>query len=574
MSLAKSFRKARPKSSPSDDNARAKPLRILTPRAEWLAELKVATSFTRETKARELETRSRAVGLEKRRAWREAKTVHREERTGRTVERGDRVHRTGLEQGDKLRIFNDPFTKEERGRMGPRVDNFGSSYVGREWEGIADLEERLAGAPELASRWHTSRAQGKRELFERVENCGNGDGHRITLVCRGCKGPLEIEVGCNSHWFCAECRTRTAQRFRVDFERKRLGLIAAATKAGLTRRRQKKSDRWGERLATFTIPAVGSAKERVRTLRKTWTRFWRTLREELRPALQKRSGVTLEQLPLGMTESALARRELQAAKSLERYSKQRLTSRKIGPLEWKKRIEFFPQHEGLGWQMGVELSLWDMLSYLHVFEWTPGKHDGLGHPHMHVWMFSRFLEQELLELLWRKAYAHVTEQEWTDVPRLVVDVRKAGGDVAHELVKYLTKDWEVEAGTAHRVRPEVFAQVYDELDGKRMRQSSAGFAMWGVAKVCACPACGFEAERTHWARVEIVHALESETIADHHDPADTTPAPLTAALSTQDSPELVEAFRIRQALATRATRGQELRAAWLAQRRKQKGPTK
>lgn len=568
MTLARAFGKGkRFKSSPAsgDDNAsaRAKPLRILTPRAEWLSELKTATAFTREQRARDLDARSRAVGLEKRRDWREEKNVWREERTDRTVDRGDKVHRTGLEQGDRLRIFNDP-----RARKGSQE----ASYVSRNWEGTTDLEERIAGAPELASRWHSSRAQGKRELFARVELCGSGEGHRITLVCRGCSSKIPIEVGCNSHWFCAECRSRTAQKFRIDFERKRLGLIAAASRAGLTRRRQKKSDRWGERLATFTIPAVGSAGDRVRTLRATWTRFWRTLREELRPGLQSRAGVTLEDLPLGMTEAAVLRRMRQAHKSFERYNTRRAKSRLMGPLEWKKRIEFFPQHQGLGWQMGVELSLWDMLSYLHVFEWTPGKHDGLGHPHMHVWMFSRFIEQATLELLWRKAYAHVTEQEWTDVPRLVVDVRAARPDVAHELVKYLTKDWEVEAGTAKRVRPEVFAEVYAELDGKRMRQSSAGFAMWAVAKVCACPACSFESSRGHWARVEIVHALESETI---HDPervaaADSTPAPLTAA-RTQEDQELEEAFRIRVDLGKHATRGQELRAAWLAKRRKEKG---
>ncbi len=450
-----------------------------------------------------------------------------------------------------------------------------ASYVGRNWDGLVDLEERMCGAPELASRWHTSRATGKRELFERVEKCGTTEAHKITLVCRGCSSHIELDVGCNSHWFCAECRSRTAQKFRVDFERKRLGLIAAATRAGLTRRRQKKSERWGERLATFTIPHVGNAGERVRTLRATWSRFWRTLREELRPALQRRSGITLLDLPNGMTEAAVLRRPRQAVKSFERYEVLRAASRKIGPLEWKKRIEFFPLERDVRLQsdIGIELSLWDMLSYLHVFEWTPGE-DGEGHPHMHVWLFSRYIEQELLEQLWRKAYAHVTEQEWTEIPRLVVDVRAARSDVAHELVKYLTKDWEVEAGTARRVRPEIFAQVYAELDGKRMRQSSAGFSMWGVGKVCACPACGFEAARSHWAKIEIVHALEGETITEPLDPAElseTRGAPLTAAPSTQEDLERLEAFRIRQALAKLPSRGSELRAAWLAARRKQKG---
>jgi hypothetical protein len=408
------------------------------------------------------------------------------------------VHRAELPAGDGLRIFNDP-----RARGGK-----GDSYVARTWLEPSDTEERMAGAPELTSRWHSSRAQGKRELFERVELCGKGEGSKITLTCRSCKNGFEIEVGCNSHWFCAQCRARTANKFRADFERKRLGLVAAATRAGLTRRRQKKELRWGERLLTVTIPSVGSAGERVRVLRATWTRFWRLLREHLRPTMQTRSGIMLEDIPKGWSERALQQREKQAAQSLATYSKRRKASTKIGPLEWKKRIESFAQHEGLGWKMGVELSHWDVLSYLHVFEWTMGEHDGKGHPHMHVWLFSRFMAQADLEVLWRRAYAHVTEQDFADVPKLIVHINAAKPDVAHELVKYLTKDWEISETGARRVAPEVFAEVYAELDGKRMRQSSSGLSNWAVAKVCACPACFYERERGHWARVDIEHTLE------------------------------------------------------------------
>jgi len=561
LSLANSF--ARAKRGASEDPRRAKHLR-LAPRAQWLADLKQCTALVREQKARELEARSRAVGLEKRRAWREAKNVWREERTDRTVDRGDRVHRAGLEQGEALRVFNDP-----RARGGK-----GDSYVDREWEGLADLEERLAGAPELGSRWHLSRAEGKRELFERVNRCGDADAHQITLVCRSCKTPIEIEVGCNSHWFCPSCRARTANKFRADFERKRLGLVTAATRAGLTRRRQKKSERWGERLLTLTLPHDGDAGDRVRVLRATWSRFWRTLREVLRPELQKRSGITLTEVPRGMSERAIAQRQKRAQESFDAYTLKRLRSTRIGPLEWKKRIEFFKAKPAdrvpYKSDLDIELSLWDMLSYLHVFEWTPGA-DGLGHPHMHVWLFSRYIEQALLERLWREAYAHVTGLPLESIGKLVVDIRQAKPDVAHELVKYMTKDWEISDTGAKRAAPEVFAQVYAELADKRIRQSSAGFSNWALPKVVACPCCNFESQRGHWARVDIVHALEGETIAPTIAPADTTPAPLTAARDTQPDRELHEALAVRQALGKAATRGAELRAAWLARRRQQKG---
>ncbi len=505
MSLVQSFarsKRTKPAADPSA-GARAKPLRLLTARSEWLAQVEQCTALVREQKARELEARSRAVGLERRREWREERNVWRDRRTGRTSDNGNRASRPELVATDRARIFNDP-----RARAGSE----NASYVARAWDPeLAETDERIGGAPPLESRWHTSRAEGKRELFDRVSRCGSGDGHRITLVCRGCKASMPIEVGCNSHWFCAACRARTANKFRADFETKRLGLVSAATRAGLTRRRQPKENRWGERLLTVTLPHVGTAAERVRVLKATWTRFWRTLRDAERPTLQSRSGITIADIPRGMSERAIQQREAQAQDRFDNYNKLRRTSRKIGPLQWKKQIEFFPADSGLGWQsLNVELSLWDMFSYLHVFEWTPGD-DGQGHPHMHVWIFSRYLDRDKLQDLWERAYAHVTGEP---VRRLaLVHIEKAGDDVAHELVKYLTKDWEISSSGAKRAAPEVFASIYAELDGKRLRQSSSGLSMWAVAKVVACPCCGFERERGHWARVDIDHKLEH-----HKDP--------------------------------------------------------
>jgi len=257
-----------------------------------------------------------------------------------------------------------------------------------------------------------------------------------------------------------------------------------ATRAGWTRRNQKKGDRWGERLVTFTLPHDGGPVDRIKVLDATWGRFIRTfLDEERAKLLGKNSGITLADLP--------------------------------------------PKPEGFDAARPFELELIDLLSYLRVIEWTPGN-DGLGHPHFHVWMFSRYLDRDRIQGLWEEAYAHVTKQPRRKLA--LVDIRKAGGEVAEELVKYLTKDWEITPDGAKRAEPDVFAQVYATLDGKRRRQTSSGFAMWAVEKLCACPTCGHESERGHWGRVDITHALEgySEAIGTPDWEPD-TPAPLTAA---------------------------------------------
>jgi hypothetical protein len=458
----------------------------------------------REQSARKLEERSKVVGLERRREWRERKNVWRDRRTGRTADHGDRVTRLELEHGDQLRVLNDPRAGEKnRGRLGPRPFPDVASYVDSDWQAANEVSERIGGAPPLESHWHTSRAKTKRELFDRVEACANAEGTKLTLVCRGCNEQTTIEVGCGSKWFCPTCRVQQVIKFRKDFETKRLGLVTAATRAGLTRRNQKRGDRWGERLCTFTLPHKGSVQERIEVLRATWLRFWRLLRAKLLPDLQGRSGITFDSIASG-----------------QRVKVDRNGAEIVRPY-------------------GGELALHEVLSYLHVFEWTPGKDDMLGHPHLHVWMFSRYLDnRELLHPLWKRAYWEVRRARCAigpiqELELLVPDVRPADGDVSHELIKYLTKDWEVSETGAKRAEPEVFAQVYSLLDGKRLKQSSAGFAMWAVEKAKACPCCGFERARGHWARLDIEHVLDKAPaigVAQKRGraPPD-TPAPLVAA---------------------------------------------
>lgn len=403
----------------------------------------------------------------------------RDRRTGRTADHGESAHRAELQGGDQFRTVRDPRageSRESRGRLGPRPFPDPASYIDRVRVVANDVIEHIGGAPPLESHWHASRARTKRELFERVQNCGTTEGHRVTLVCKGCKDARTIEVGCGSKWFCPTCRVQQVIKFRKDFERKRLGLVTAAQRAGLTRRRQQKGERWGERLITFTLPHRGTPEERIDVLRATWLRFWRLLRARLAPDLQGSSGISFD-------------------------------------------VQAHNRPDGRREPVREELSLLEVLSYLHVFEWTPGKDDLLGHPHLHVWMFSRYLDsKELLHPLWTRAYWEVrrgmVEIGPIEEPALLVpDVRAANEDVAHELIKYLTKDWEVSGDGAKRAAPDVFARVYAQLDGRRLKQSSAGFAKWAVEKANFCPCCGYESKRGHWARVDIVHSLAAHSDA-------------------------------------------------------------
>lgn len=462
-------------------NPTAKRLRILTSRTEWLADVAAATTVVREQSARKLEERGRALALDRRRIWREGSAGKSTIRVGNQ----NAGFVSGCVQPPELALHPLPSWAPESvgGRpagfvpsgMIARAERTGRAAEGPEYE-RADRHASSSAAP-VATRWHSSRAQSKREIFERVAKCGEDDKARITLVCRGCKDATSIEVGCGSQWFCSDCRAKQAAKFRKTFERHRLGLTTIAERAGLTRRRQRRGDRWGEKLLTVTLPHRGDAAERIEVLHETWARFWRVLRDRLRPELQGPSGITLSDVPRGF------------------------------PKKFEKRDD--PN----------ELKLWDVLSYLHVTEWTPGD-DGQGHPHIHAWLFSRFLDQAMVKRLWEGAHRHVLrarlDRDGKSGPveqcDLIVDIRAAAPDVARELVKYLTKDWEISGEGAKRAAPEVFARVYATLDGKRRRQSSAGLSMWAVEQFNACPCCGFERERGHWARIDIEHGKDEKNV--------------------------------------------------------------
>jgi hypothetical protein len=163
--------------SEADDGAqrrsdRAKWLRTLHgQRDEWLTQVEAVTALHRERKAQRLTERAKAIGKERRKAWREGGQVARSE-TGNV-----------------------------------RTESFDS-------------------------QWHLSRAKGARELFGRVRSCGDQDSYRVKLTCRGCNNKSSIPVGCDSHWFCPTCRVQRAKEYRLELQAKLGGLQSLATRGG------------------------------------------------------------------------------------------------------------------------------------------------------------------------------------------------------------------------------------------------------------------------------------------------------------------------------------------------------
>ncbi len=122
----------------------------------------------------------------------------------------------------------------------------------------------------------------------------------------------------------------------------------------------------------------------------------------------------------------------------------------------------------------------DLVHWHRTFEWTPGKADRLGHPHIHVWLFCPFLPRELVASWWADALERAGHER-ADVARVIIDLRVVRGDgegIANEVIKYLTKD--IIAGGA-KVAPDIFAEVYKALDGARATQGSRGFIKLAAA---------------------------------------------------------------------------------------------
>lgn len=336
----------------------------------------------------------------------------------------------------------------------------------------------LKEGPPKVWTWHEQRAAGVEEHFERVRTCG--ESWQVVERCESdaCRrarakgetkaGIQNYVVGCCSRFFCTECRGRLAARFRRDFNAARQGVIWQAELAGLTRR-FRKGGKFGERFITLTSPHVGTAAERVTWQFDAWPKFLKRWNEWHRKEL----GAELVKL--------------------DRTTETR---------------------EGQRIRTSLVLPAYAFCQHARFWECTKGD-DAEGHTHFHVWAFGPYIDQALLETWWREAWeetsGHKVPEQSDGQARIIVDVRAVRGDhvqavdengkrvvdedgrpvmvrLDRELVKYLTKDWNMPAST--------MAAVYAALVERRARQASRGFfSTWAVPILRVCATCGVVHER-------------------------------------------------------------------------------
>jgi hypothetical protein len=130
------------------------------------------------------------------------------------------------------------------------------------------------------------------------------------------------------------------------------------------------------------------------------------------------------------------------------------------------------------------------LEWFRVLEWTPGESDDAGHPHLHLWIFSCYLDFEVLKAAWRLALIKAGGP--AELCRVVIvhieEFDPRGDRGAQELIKYLTKDIDA---NGDKLAPEIYAEVYKAFDGRRITQASQGFMALAesAASRCECGAC-------------------------------------------------------------------------------------
>jgi hypothetical protein len=127
-------------------------------------------------------------------------------------------------------------------------------------------------------------------------------------------------------------------------------------------------------------------------------------------------------------------------------------------------------------------------AWLRVHEWTIGS-DGLGHPHIHLWFFGPFLQKYLLDDWWRHALnsTGTIALSVTDSAHTFITNPESQGQVAQELIKYLTKDIDA---CGRKIPPEVYAEVYAAYSQRLATQASSGFKADTAANRRACLKCG------------------------------------------------------------------------------------
>lgn len=313
------------------------------------------------------------------------------------------------------------------------------------------------------AKWHTSRATGQLERFDRVRACGVRVVHAKCTMCGEETKP--VPEGCGVRRVCDRCDLQGAQTRRARFGRARGRCVIQGHRYGLMRR-YRAGGRYTEKMLTLTVPHIKLADCKVV------------------PSLR--------------------------GKDVRTMSRDDVDARiRAAWLAWPRFMRKLNRHWRARWEHHVR--------YHRAFEWTPAS-DGIGHPHFHCYLWSPFVDRNLVREWWAEALREVgVPVRRTDegTSKVIVDIRMLRGfdlRAARELIKGSRR----QALTLSRVEytdgpgvdafayadgwtigdvvafcsPDVVARLYMALEARRLTQASQGFFADDAPPECPC--CGSE----------------------------------------------------------------------------------
>jgi len=311
--------------------------------------------------------------------------------------------------------------------------------------------------------WHTARARGQRERFDRIANCSVRMVH-IACSAPGCGRLYKADTAsCAQHRVCVRCRGQRARKYRQRFTAGRKAALSACKRAmrGDLPGTAGRGRRWREAFVTLTQPASGDAAADVRAMAAAVPRFVR----RLRGFLMRARGLGKELVRCLPTVRALEITPGAAGGHAHVHM-------------WL--IAPFVHHAILRrlWADSLTPEVYALLPRRSVAEllgMEPGAALELEH--------AGQLDRDRVAILEAARLRHDGARLLESLPWPVLDVRRVTGDPSNELVKYMLKDM----CQGELISPFTFADLYGALEGRRTVIASKGF--WREAPPCECPSC-------------------------------------------------------------------------------------
>jgi len=383
---------------------------------------------------------------------------------------------------------------------------------------IKKTHPERAGLRELEARavWNERRANGQVRRGENLCSCGGTViATRCTATACGHRGRAR-PVGCGIWRLCSRCSIERAREHRERFGRARgRALLRALERVPGVRgplagpaARFRVGGRYTDKMLTLTLPHFdGRAMfEKMVDIEHSGSIADEETAERIRRLLRG---------PRHDFADARERYDAETAAALDVHDSTVILRIAVLFAAWPT---FLRRVRAMLAERGHHDD--EHLTFDRFFEWTPGA-DGLGHPHFHVWLFSPFICADAVRELWTQSLAELGVPMRTherDCPHCkkthVVGARvwlQRLGDFNVDAVREMMKEgnaiklsnvrsWNV-GPTAETyaggwaisdvrdlITPEVEAELYVALEGRRLSQGSKGFYSGEPAP--ACPCCG------------------------------------------------------------------------------------